>query len=247
MQRYFIDNCTDYIKKSNSDEVYYHLKKVLRSKVNEQVEFCDSNGNCYLYSIDEINANEIVFTKQDKLLNNNELPKRIILGLSLLKNNNFELVLQKAVELGVSDIIPLEFNRTVVKASNFSEKKLQRFKKIILEASEQSKRNLVPKLHPVHSVKQLDKVEVTNKFVAYENSSDNKLLVKHLNDVKDDVMIVIGPEGGLDLLELEKLREFGFEDISLGKRILRAETAAISAISFFAMHFENMKDGGYIG
>lgn len=231
MQRYFIDKSSEIIEFESSSETYYHLTRVLRARVNDKVEFCDIDGQCFEYKITSITKENISFEKSSEKLCNNEVDRRVILALSLLKNQNFELVLQKAVELGVSDIVAFESSRTIVKSSNFNAKKIDRFNKIILEASEQSKRNVVPKFHNVLSFKELCSFECDNKFVAYEACSVNgdNLLINKLSNLTGDVMLVIGSEGGFSANEIEQLLDNKFEAVSLGKRILRAETAAISA------------------
>ncbi len=231
MQRYFIDKSSDKIEFESTSEVYYHLTRVLRSRVNDRVEFCDMDGHCFEYKIFSITKDSILFDKDSEELSYNEVGRKVILAISLLKNQNFELALQKAVELGVTDIVAFESSRTVVKSSNFNAKKLDRFKKIILEASEQSKRNIVPKFHDILKFNELCKFECDNKFVAYEACSINgdNLLINKLSNIEGDIMLVIGSEGGFSSEEIERLIDNKYEAVSLGRRILRAETAAISA------------------
>ncbi len=230
MQRYFTKACLEKLEYNCKTDIYYHLTKVLRCKVATNVEICDELGKCYIYEVTEINASAITFEKRHAIDKQTELKSELVLIVSLLKNNNFELVLQKAVELGVTTIIPLETSRTIVKSSNFKANKLERFNKIILEAAEQSKRNVLPTLQPVCKIEDLSNLEITNKFVAYENTNSIKSLYKKLLETSGDYAIVIGPEGGFSCEEIERLTELGFECVSLGNRILRAETAAISAI-----------------
>ncbi len=243
MQRYFLDECSHNIKIEKNGEIYHHLSKVLRSKEGDVVEFCDLNGNCYRYKIVNISNENINFEVCSELLHNNEVASKVILAVSLLKNNNFELVLQKAVEIGVTDIIAYESSRTVVKSSNFNNKKIDRFKKIILEASEQSKRNVVPKFHGICKFKDVVDYECNNKFVAYEecSPSGDNLLINRMNGVTGDIMIVIGCEGGFSESEVEAMKTSGCEIVSLGKRILRAETAAINACSIVLASIECKK------
>ncbi len=243
MQRYFINNCTQLLEIEKGDEIYFHQTKVLRAKQGSCVEICDMSGNCYAYEVSNINSEKIVFSKTSETLPNNEVDNRVILAVSLLKNNNFELVLQKAVEIGVTDIIAFESSRTVVKASNFNKKKLDRFKKIILEASEQSKRNIVPTFHSIHSFSQLLDVECENKFVAYEKCDVNgeNLLINKLTSISGDIMLVIGSEGGFSEKEILQFKDKDFETVSLGRRILRAETAAISGSALVLAELDNKK------
>lgn len=239
MQRYFLNECNCNVVITSKSEIYYHLTKVLRARVEDSVEFCDLDGNCYQYIISAINASEISFDRVGDVLLNRELHNKVILAVSFLKNNNFELILQKAVEIGVSDIIAFESKRTVIKANNFSDKKILRFEKIILEASEQSKRSCIPKLH-VLSFGELAKFKCSNKLVAFEECSadGSNLLLNNLQE-NEDTLVVVGPEGGFDQSEIDFLQSNDFKVVSLGKRILRAETAAINACSLIAAVLES--------
>ncbi len=229
MQRYFVPKCDEELVFEKNVDEYYHLTKVLRSKIGMVVELC-SEEKCYRYVINLIDKDKIILQRQEEILKIQNSNK-IILAISLLKNNNFELVLQKAVECGVDVIVPFESKRTVVKADNFSANKFARFRKIIKEAAEQSKRNNIPEIFNVCSIKELIEIESSSKYVAYEcdYNDKNKLLIsKQRSDV---TLIVIGPEGGFETSEIDYLVDNGFETVSLGSYILRAETAAITAVN----------------
>lgn len=239
MQRYFLKECNYSIEINSSDEIYYHLSKVLRARVGDDVEFCDVSGKCFQYKINAITASTISFEQIKEIASSSELPKKVILAISYLKNNNFELVLQKAVEIGVSDIIAFESKRTIVKANNFNSNKFTRFEKIILEASEQSKRNYIPHIHKM-SFNELAKFDCSNKLVAFEAcSADGSNLLINNVDIDKDTLIVIGPEGGFEESEIDHLKSNDFKVISLGKRILRAETAAINSCSIISAVLES--------
>ncbi len=235
MQRYFIDRCSRVVEISSKSNIYYHLTKVLRCKVDDKVEMCDSNGKCYMYHITKINASTINFGMLETVSRNTELADELVLVVSLLKNNNFELVLQKAVELGVTRIIPLETSRTVVKSSNFKLSKYERFNKIIVEACEQSKRQVVPVLSSVSTIADLENLDITNKFVAFENAFNNQSLLECVLGSAGSYAIVVGPEGGFCESEIKLLNKFGFNCVNLGNRILRSETAAITAVGLVSM------------
>ncbi len=244
MQRYFIDSCSEKVEVEKSSDIYFHQTKVLRTKQGNCVELCDLNGNCYEYEVSSISSTNIMFNKTSEALSSNEVDSRVILAVSLLKNNNFELVLQKIVEIGVTDIIAFESSRTIVKASNFNKKKLDRFKKIILEASEQSKRNVVPTFNLVSSFSKLLETECMNKFVAYEKCDVNgsNLLMNKLSSLSGDIMLVIGSEGGFSEEEIIQFKDKDFETVSLGRRILRAETAAISGATLILAELDNKRE-----
>ena len=217
MQQYFTDrklNINETI--SLDDEVLYHLIKVLRKDPSYTFRLADKDGDIYHCHL--INSKECIVT--DKLDENNELDCDITCILSLFKNDKFELCLQKLTELGVKRFVPYQSVRSVVKARD--EKKVQRMRKIVREAAEQSHRNIIPEICDVASIRDLSRYLSEKNYICYE-SSRNIVDV----DTGRSLTYIIGPEGGFENREYETICGMGFEPISLGKRILRAETAAI--------------------
>ena len=217
MQQYFVD----YKVKENDvieldDDVVYHLKKVLRKDSSYNFRIVDNNSDVFLASLKDNNKCLI----KEKIDEDNELDCDITCILSLIKMDKFELTIQKLVELGVKTIVPYDATRSVVKIKD--NKKLDRLRKIIKEAAEQSHRNIIPTLENVATIKDLNKYLSLDNYICYE-SEDN------IADIKSNKSItyIIGPEGGFEDKEYKKICELGFKSISLGKRILRAETAAI--------------------
>jgi 16S rRNA (uracil1498-N3)-methyltransferase len=157
----------------------------------------------------------------------NELHTDITLCMALIRREKFELVLQKAAELGVKRIIPFESSRCVVKARN---EKTARWNAILLEACEQCKRTLIPECTAPAALYELSSFKSTVNLCAYENAGSQASWI-HESLPADSVTIVIGPEGGFSNEEVQLLRESGFSSVTLGSRILRAETAAIYACS----------------
>ena len=157
----------------------------------------------------------------------NELHTDITLCMALIRREKFELVLQKAAELGVKRIIPFESSRCVVKARN---EKTARWNAILLEACEQCKRTLIPECTAPIALNELSSFKSTVNLCAYENAGSQASWI-HESLPADSVTIVIGPEGGFSNEEVQLLRESGFSSVTLGSRILRAETAAIYACS----------------
>ena len=217
MQQYFVDIP---VKKDDliilDKDIIYHLKTVLRKDSNYIFRIADSKGQIYFAHLENNNLCRIL----DNTNENNELDVDITCIMSLIKNDKFELTLQKLVELGVKRIVPFQASRSVVKATNSN--KLTRIKKIVLEASEQSHRNFIPEVTDIVFLKDLEKYKSKYNYVCYE--SENNIV--NINP-KDSITYIIGPEGGFEDNEYKKICEYGFESISLGKRILRAETAAI--------------------
>ena len=229
MQQYFIDtklSLNEEIKLR--EDILYHLKKVLRG-TNETFRLCDEEGKIYLASL-----------KGDKALirnyldEHNELNVDITAIISLIKSDKFELILQKLTELGVKRIVPYNAQRSIVKEKK-SEKKLERYKKILTEASEQCHRNFIPEIVNAIDFKDIDKYMSEINLIAYEKETPG---VK--SDLKDkkSITFVIGPEGGFTEREYQSFVDKGFKSVSLGKRILRAETAAIYLGSIISEVYE---------
>ena len=150
-------------------------------------------------------------------------------------------VIQKATELGVSDIVPTIFSRSVVKVDNSKkDNKLARYEKIIKEACEQSHRQVLPSIHQYINVKNITLNKDTLGLICYENNGDTSTLKKALDNVDlfDKIAIVVGPEGGFSQDEVNYLTNIGFLNVSLGKRILRSETAAFFALSIVSHYLE---------
>lgn len=217
MQQYFVDKSLNVGDCVNlDDDILYHLVKVLRKDNTYTFRICDSSRQIFLANL--ISNKECLI--KAKLNENNELDCDITCILSLIKNDKFELTIQKLVELGVKRIVPYKAIRSVVKVKD--NKKLDRIKKIVLEACEQSHRNMIPEVCDFADIKDLEKYKSEKNYICYESEKD----IKDIEPCKS-ITYVIGPEGGFTEDEYRKICSLGFESISLGKRILRAETAAI--------------------
>ena len=197
-------------------EILYQLKKVLRANDGYEFRLVDNNQNVFLCELKDNNA-----LVKKELNENNELDVDITVILALIKNDKMDFALQKLTELGVKRIVPYKAYRSVVKEGK-ANNKLDRFKKIVKEASEQSHRNIIPEICDYVDIKDLDKYKSEINLVAYEKNDDV------VNSFKGkSITLIIGPEGGFDPDEINKIISMGYKPISLGKRILRAETAAI--------------------
>lgn len=227
MQQVFIDypvSCGQVI--SFDEKVTHHLQHVLRMKENEIIRVV--NGEAFLASIVYDNGvlKAVIKEKHD---HDSEIPCEVILAISLIKKDKWELLLQKCTELGVSRIIPFKSSRTIIDDAKFNDKK-SRYEKILSEASQQCKRNVVPVLEDVVSLKQLNGLADIN-CVAYESMTYPSSSLKDIIKPCSSILIVIGPEGGFSESEIDLLVNKGFQCVTLGKRILRAETACMYAIS----------------
>ena len=222
MQRYFSNKKVDNKIILNSDDIY-HIKTVMRMKENDKVEVIYDKK----LHICRLNSNfELVV--EDITEENNELDKEIIVVLGLVKEQKMDLILQKLTELGVSKIIPVNMERSIVKLDNKKEeKKIERWNKNCKEASEQSKRNNIPVVSNVINFKDLIKIEADLKLVCSVSEKDN-LIYNYIEENNyNSILLVIGPEGGISQKEEEYLKENNFNLVSFGNLVLRVETACI--------------------
>lgn len=217
MQQYFVDiNVHEGDVIVLSEDILYHLVKVLRKDSSYKFRIADAMGNIYFANL--INNRECKIGVPTN--ENNELDCDITCILSLIKNDKFELTIQKLVELGVNRIVPYESVRSVVKVKD--NKKIVRLRKIVKEAAEQSHRNIIPEVTDAISLKDIEKYKSEKNYICYESE-------KNITDIHSSrsITYIIGPEGGFENNEYKTICDKGFESVSLGKRILRAETAAI--------------------
>ena len=229
MQRYFANIDKDCFVHLNPDDEH-HVSHVMRMKKNDEIEVVH-DGKVFLCRIEDFNPLKIVVIHE--IENDVELKEDITLLFALTKGDKIDLVLQKATELGVKKVALIESERTVVTyEGKDQEKKLMRFNKIMKEASEQSHRLVVPSLLGIYNLKNLPQEVFSDiNYVAYEkDANDTDSIFSKVTKGKS-ITILIGPEGGFSEQEINRLTSLGFIRTSLGKRILRAETAAIYALS----------------
>lgn len=236
MQKYFIN---EVIELDNSfiieESDHHHIEKVMRNRNGDQIICVDLNHIQYLSIIEDVTKG--IIKPIEKLDIDNELDVEVTLAYALPKGDKFELVLQKATELGVHNIIPLSTKRCVVKLTKDKFlKKLPRYQKILKEASEQSGRNRIPNIEEVKTIKELKYYLKDYNLVAYEETAkqhEHGQLHHTLLQLKkgDSILIVVGCEGGFDESEILELNEMGVNCCSLGNRILRSETAPLYLLS----------------
>ena len=227
MQRYFgIKKDNHQIILENSD--MHHIKNVMRMKEHDKIEVVLDRK---LYLCEYLNSNIEIINELDQ---DHELNGQITLAFALIKEQKQDFVLQKGTELGVSQFIPLKMERCVVKL----DKPKERWQTICKEASEQSYRSIVPEIKEIMSLKELVHEDADLKIVL-SLDENAKILKKILqNDKKyDRIIIVVGPEGGITKKEEEFLEENGFIKVSLGDRVMRAETASIYITSILNYYF----------
>lgn len=228
MQRYFVDTDKDIFELSKDDS--YHITKVMRNNLGDKVEVVINKklNICEIINID----NNVTVKKIEEIETDSELPCHITIAQSLVKEQKMDLILQKCCELGASEIIPVNTTRSVVKLDKKEIKKIERWKKIVKEASEQSKRVVIPTINEILSVKELAKLEYDIKILCTVNELSTSIKKVLSNDLKDaKIILVIGPEGGFTLEEEKILIDSGYVSTSFGNRVLRTETASLYALS----------------
>ena len=243
MYNFFVkDDCRQGDRYIITGADHNHIKNVLRMKVGDTI-LISANGKSDLCEIEIIDNDEIVAPIIEEDYQNTELPLQIHLFQGLPKSDKMELIIQKAVELGVYSITPIEMKRCIVKLDDKKKKSKQtRWQAISESAAKQSKRNTIPEINEIISYKAaLDAAkELDLLLVPYENEDgilSTKEALATLKGVKS-VGIIIGPEGGFDDGEIEAAKDAGGRIISLGKRILRTETAAITAVGMCMLYTE---------
>ena len=246
MQQYFLNeelniNSTYELSKDDSN----HIVRIMRKQKNDKVYVVFNKEIKYICTIIDNNVDKVLVTPYEQVDGSNELSTKITVAIPPLKNDKIEYLIQKLTELGVSNILLFNSERNIAKIKKDKvDSKLNRWSKIVKEAAEQSKRNLIPDITYVDSLRDLIifSEKYNHKVVAYEKESVNEdninlknLLHSNLNN--KDVIAVFGSEGGLSENEINILTENNFDVIGLGKRILRAETAPlyfVSCVAYFS-------------
>lgn len=220
-----------------------HIKNVLRMKLGEELEINDGQGNKYLGNIDLFSEEEVIVNIISVAACDTELPCSIALYQGLPKGDKMELIVEKAVELGVDYIVPVETKRAIVKLdAKKRAKKVGKWNSVCRAAAKQSARGKIPVVKDVQSFKHAmeDVKSYNHVLVPYELAKGMEDTKAALSEVKagDSIAVFIGPEGGFDVAEIDLAMASGAKPISLGKRILRTETAGITALSILMYQME---------
>lgn len=224
MYKFFEDNFKDNYF-ALSKENLKHIK-VLRIRDNEEFEVVCDEGK-FICILDENRARILRMSNV-----NTESDVKLKLFMGICKGDKLETIIKQATEIGVTEFFPVNMMRSDANYTGKEDKKLNRFKAIALSAAKQSKRDIIPIVHGTIDLDEIGNYNTGKLIIPYELEE-----TKFLKDIEPskDVSLVIGPEGGFDPTEIEKLRTMNGEFISLGKRILRAETAAIVSV-FMVIH-----------
>ena len=222
-----------------------HIRNVLRMKPGEEIAVSNgTDGREYRCGIESFTEDEVIcslrFVKEDGV----ELPSRIHLFQGLPKADKMELIVQKAVELGAYEVIPVAARRCVARLDEKkASSRISRWQGIAEAAAKQSRRGIIPQVHPVMNMREAVAYARTMevKLIPYELAENMGHTKEVLGAVKPgtDIAVFIGPEGGFEQEEIELAMAAGIEPVTLGRRILRTETAGLTVLSWLMYHLES--------
>ena len=224
-------------------ELAHQFHDVLHLQAGEQIVLLDNSGDEIAASIADINKSAVTVQVLARRPGKSESPVRIILCQGLLKSARFEWILEKGTELGVSVFSPILCRRSMAGLEDAGASKIQRWQRIITEAAEQSGHARLPALLPIRTLQAAlnDIPSGALALMPWEEDRTNTLRDALKSSAPSTVVIFIGPEGGLTVEEVEQARQHGAHIISLGPRILRAETAALAAVANVMYELEGRK------
>lgn len=233
MQRYMVNNAD---LKLDIDDIR-HIINVMRMKLGDKFQIV-YNYKIFTCEITEILKKDIKYKVIKEENSNDKNEFKVIIASSIIKEQKMDFLLQKATELGVDEIIPVISERTVVKVDNKKDNKVTRWKKIVKEASEQSHRSYMPKIHDITRLKDISNINADLKIFCNTNEM-SKNIKKVLQDSKKSgtMIIVVGPEGGFSDTEVDFLSKSGYTSVTLGNKILRAETVPLYLLSIINYEF----------
>ena len=220
-----------------------HIKDVLRMKPGDEITASDGRGTSYGCVLSKIGSDEIILSITERNPDISELPVKITLFQALPKGDKMDLIIQKAVELGVTGIYPVATARSVTKLTGEkAEKKVGRWQKIAIEAAKQCGRGIVPAVGGVVGMPAACELASDSDliYIPYELSEDISSIGRIREDIRgvESIAVFIGAEGGFERSEVESVIAKGAKVISLGHRILRTETAAIAMLSHLMLLIE---------
>lgn len=213
-----------------------HIGRVLRMQPGDKLQIVSDDGVSALAQVMSIDGERVYVRCLEKLAESHEPRVKLVLAQGLAKGEKMDFIIQKAVEMGACSIAPVAMEHSVVRLEGVkAAKKVERWQKIAESAAKQSKRDIIPQVQPVQTMAQmLANNPCRTKIIAYE--CEDRLSLKAALREADaanisELLLIIGPEGGISEGELELARAAGAKPVSLGRRILRAETAGLVAIS----------------
>ena len=235
MKRIFIDQLTDDI--TFTGEIARHLGYSLRSRVGDRFEVVDALGSCAEVELIQFDRESVKARRVGEIIQL-RVERPITLACCLPKQNKFDIIVEKATELGVSRLVPLISDRTITRPSEVREhSKRERWARIIREAAEQSGRNTLPFLDRIKDLSEwLEEVKPTlaneNSVFLFCNERERETYIKSVvRDIRREVIILIGPEGSFSDREVRMIKDAGAISVSLGSQILKVDTAALSTLA----------------
>ena len=237
MQRYFgVNKENNYLNLEKSD--YHHIKNVMRFSDGDLIEVV-IDKKLYLGCIENVKSDIKILIKKELKIAKDFIPK-VNLIIPLLKENKMDFILQKSCELGVDKITIIPLKRCVVRTCEKKvNSKIDRWNRILKEASEQSYRYYIPDIEYVEKLEKLKKLDGMKLICSTQKNLKNVKNVLTKNKNYDTINLVIGPEGGFDPLEESLFNEYGYESITFGNRIMRVETVPLFIMSI--INYEYME------
>ena len=231
MRRFFCESITNATAVLTGDDAH-HISRVLRMKTGDALSLCDGAGHEFDAVITTISQDAVVCALGERRESAAESPVHVTLFQCLPKTGTMELIVQKCTELGVFSVVPVQSARCVVVPGKDYDKKRERYNRVALEAAKQSRRAMIPQVLPLTELKKIDVQAFDLFLVAYEdeNTVSLKQALRAANS-PGTIALLIGPEGGLEEDEVRQLVQAGAVSVSLGKRILRTETAGMAMLA----------------
>lgn len=245
MPRFFLEGLDSSSGRAEiTGEDVNHIRKVLRLQKNDEIVICDGRGTDYFSVIDDITPERVSASiiRFEKTLT--EPPVSITLFQGIPKSDKMDLIIQKCVELGITEIVPVSTARTVVKLEDQKDclKKAERWQRIALEASKQTGRGIIPRVNTPVNFNQAIKIAEAyeNKIIPYEDEKTAGIgsAIKSFGPGK--IAVFIGPEGGFSGEEIDMAREYGLRPVTLGPRVLRTETAGMAVLAILMYELGDM-------
>lgn len=247
MPRFFIEDPLDpaeeqLILKGND---FHHIRDVLRLKTGDIITVCDGARSDLSCRIERFDADGVVLSILGRQINQSEPPYQVTLYQGLAKGDKMDTIIQKAVELGASRIVPVTCLRSVVRLDGKDvEKKIQRWQRIAAEAAKQCSRGLIPEIGRPLQFDQaaIEAARSDISLIPWESERDNHIrteLEHKASLVHPSISILIGPEGGFDAVEINRALDLGIRPVTLGHRILRTETAGAAVLAMLIYAFDN--------
>lgn len=236
MHRFFIPQIYNEAMKITGADAR-HISKVLRMQPGERVQIVSDDGVTALAQITALDGESVTVRCLEKIAESHEPRVKLILAQGLAKGEKMDFIIQKAVEMGACSVVPVAMEHSVVRLEGArAAKKAERWQRIAESAAKQSKRDIIPQVQAVQNFEQmLAANDRGTKIIAYE--CEDRLSLKAAlraaakNGAIEELLLIIGPEGGISEGELAQAQAAGAVPVSLGRRILRVETAGLVAIS----------------